>query len=144
MMRWLCRLADYARHRARLRKWTADQATGRRGEDLAHRYLERHGFTVVARNYRPPAGGGEIDVVAWQRDILVFVEVKSRHSAEFGAPDRNIDQDKRASLIHAARDYARRAGVPWERIRFDVLSIVLASTPEFSHVPDAFAAARTL
>lgn len=137
-MRWLYRLADRARHAARKRSWPADAAAGRRGEDLAHRFLERQGFTVVARNYRPPSGHGEIDLVAWDQGTLVFVEVKARHSDEFGAPERNIDQEKRVQLFRAGRDYARRAGVPWERVRFDIVSVVLSSPPSVAHFRDAF------
>ena len=85
----------------------------------------RHGCTVVARNYRPPSGSGEIDLVAWHGGTLVFVEVKTRASAEFGAPERAVDAEKRGRLARAARDYARRAGVEWGRTRFDIVSIVL-------------------
>jgi putative endonuclease len=143
-MSWLYRLADRARHRARMGRWNPAQAAGRRGEDLAHRYLERRGFTVVARNYRPPSGGGEIDLVAWQGDTLVFVEVKSRGNDEYGAPDRNVDQEKRAALLRAGRDYARRAGVPWERVRFDLLSILFTEPPSINHRADAFTTLQTL
>lgn len=144
MIGWVLRLADSARHRARIRRWDRTQALGRHGEDLAHRYLERAGFSVVARNYRPPAGRGEVDLIAWERDTLVFVEVKSRRSDEFGAPDRNVDDEKRTALIRAGRDYARRAGVPWERVRFDLVSIVLSEPPVFTHSRDAFNAGRTI
>src|SRR6266568_8811233 len=64
---------------------------GLRGEDLAHRYLRRNGFMVVARNWRPPQGGGEIDIVAWEGDWLVFVEVKTRAADSLNAPERAID-----------------------------------------------------
>ena len=143
-MSWLYRLADRARHRARARRWDPAQAAGRRGEDLAHRYLERRGFTVVARNYRPPSGGGELDLVAWQGDTLVFVEVKSRGNDECGAPDRNVDQEKRTALLRAGRDYARRAGVPWERVRFDLLSVLFTEPPSIDHRSDAFTTLQTL
>ena len=99
---------------------------GRIGEDLAHRYLRRRGCTVVARNYRPPSGHGEIDLVVWHGPQLAFVEVKTRATAEFGEPERAVDAEKQANLARAARDYARRAGVEWQQVRFDVLSIVLA------------------
>ena len=60
---------------------------GRMGEDLAHRYLRGRGCTVVARNYRPPSGHGEIDLVAWQGENLVFVEVKTGRSRPNDEPD---------------------------------------------------------
>jgi putative endonuclease len=141
---WLCRLGDAARDRARERRWNAEQRLGRRGEDLAHRYLETKGLTVVARNYRPPSGGGEIDLVARDGEKLVFVEVKSRMSGEFGAPERNVGQEKRAALLRAARAYARRAGAPWEMVRFDIVSVLFSNPPAIDHFPDAIAPARKL
>jgi putative endonuclease len=110
---------------------------GRIGEDLAHRYLRRQGCTIVARNYRTRSGSGEIDVVAWQGETLVFVEVKTRSSEEFGAPDRAVDADKERHLRTAARDYARRAGVEWERTRFDIVSVVL-NPPRLEWIRGAF------
>lgn len=144
MIGWLLRLSDAARDRARRRRWTPDQATGRRGEDLAHRYLERRGMKVVARNWRPSAGSGEVDLVAWERATLVFVEVKARHSEEYGAPERNVDREKREALNAASRNYARRAGVPWERVRHDLVSVVLSDPPKITHLKDAFRAGWTL
>jgi putative endonuclease len=141
---WLLRFSDAVRDRGRRRSWLADQATGRRGEDLAHRYLERRGMTVVARNWQPSVGKGEIDLVAWEGDRLVFVEVKARGSDEFGAPERNVDAQKREALTRAARNYARRAGVPWERVRFDLVSVVFGDPPAISHREDAFRLNRTL
>lgn len=137
MLGWALRLADYARHRARLKLWSSDQACGRRGEDLAHRFLERQGLVVVARNHRPASGAGEIDLVAWEGGTLAFVEVKCRRSHEHGAPDRNVDADKQRALVSAARAFARRAGVPWERVRFDVVSVVLSNPPRLHHCRDA-------
>jgi putative endonuclease len=111
---------------------------GRVGEDLAHRYLRRRGCTIVARRYRPNSGGGEIDIVAWHRGTLVFVEVKARASAEFGTPDRAVDAEKQVYLIRAGRDYARRAGVEWKETRFDIVSIILSKPPQIEWIPDAF------
>jgi hypothetical protein len=82
MISLLYRLADRARDRARRGQWNADLASGRRGEDLAHRFLRKLGFTVIARNYRPHSGGGEIDIVAREKEQLVFVEVKTRATGE--------------------------------------------------------------
>jgi putative endonuclease len=111
---------------------------GRLGEDLAHRHLRRYGCTVVARNYRVPSGKGEIDIVAWHGEKLVFVEVKTRASAEFGAPEVAVDLEKRGHVMRAARDYVRRADIPWERVRFDIVSIVLLPTPAIEWLQDAF------
>lgn len=138
MIGWMLRLSDAARDRARRRRSAPDQAAGRRGEDLAHRYLERQGMQVVARNWRPSAGHGEIDLIAWERETLVFVEVKARGNTEYGAPDRNVDAEKRAALVRASQNYARRAGIAWERVRLDLVSVILSDPPEITHVADAF------
>src|SRR5580693_3316309 len=120
MFSLIYRAADAVRRRS------LGQNHGRLGEDLAHRYLRGRGCTVVARNYRPPSGRGEIDLIAWQAGQLVFVEVKTRDTAEFGAPERAVDSEKQLHLTYAARDYARRAGVEWQHVRFDVVAVTLS------------------
>jgi putative endonuclease len=110
---------------------------GRFGEDLAHRYLRAHGFTVVARNWRPPQGGGEIDLVAWEGEWLVFVEVKTRRTGEWSAPERDIDQEKMEALRRAARDYVRRANADPARVRFDAITV---TGRRIEHFRDAFGA----
>jgi putative endonuclease len=138
MMDLLYRWADRLRDRARTKSAPVNTAHGSRGEDLAHRLLRAQGFTIVARNYRPPSGNGEIDLVAWDGPTLAFVEVKTRSREDFGAPEAAVDEEKRRFLYRAARDYARRAGVEWEQTRFDVVSIVLTDPPKVELMKDAF------
>ena len=111
---------------------------GRIGEDMAHRYLRRSGCTVVARNYRTSSGSGEIDLVVWHRGTLVFVEVKTRATAEFGEPERAVDKEKQQRLERAGRDYARRAGVDFQNTRFDIVSVVLGRPTRIDWIRDAF------
>ena len=112
---------------------------GKHGEDLAHRYLRTQGMLIVARNWRPPQGGGEIDLIACEPssagDVLVFIEVKTRTSGELGVPERNIDADKLIALRRAARDYVRRARADTGRLRFDVIAI---TGSQIKHFRDAF------
>lgn len=110
--------------------------TGRRGEDLAHRYLRARGFTIVARNWRPPQGGGEIDIVAWEGEWLVFVEVKALTSGVFSAPERGVDPDKIDAVRRTARDYIRRSEADQTRVRFDVIAVTGTS---IEHFREAFA-----
>lgn len=121
---------DWVRHRIRLRRWNPDLALGRRGEDLAHRYLRRQEYTIVARNYRLASGEGEADLIAWDGDTLVIVEVKTRRSEAFGPPDRAVGPDKLAHLRRVARAYARKTETPWERVRFDLVSVVMSTPPK--------------
>ena len=111
---------------------------GRLGEDMAHRYLCRNGCTIVARNYRTPSGSGEIDLVVRHGETTAFVEVKTRATAEFGEPDRAVDAEKRRRIGRAARHYARRAGLEWDRMRFDIVSVVLERPPRIEWQRDAF------
>jgi putative endonuclease len=128
----LYRAADAVR-----RRYVADDH-GRLGEDLAHRYLRRRGCVVTARNYRPPSGAGEIDLVVWDRGALAFVEVKTRAAADHGPPEAAVDREKRARVERAARDYARRAGVDWENTRFDIVSVLLFDPPRIEWIRDAW------
>ena len=108
--------------------------SGQRGEDIAHRYLRSRGFTIAARNWRPPQGGGELDIVACDGDVLVFVEVKSRTNTESAAPERDIDEEKMRAVRRSARVYVKRAGADGSPLRVDVLAI---SGEVVQHMRDA-------
>ena len=134
----LYEFADKLRHRVRIRTMHPDHAAGRRGEDIAHRFLQRAGIIVVARNYRTASGSGEIDLIGWEGDTLVVIEVKARQTDEYGAPDRAIGPEKQRNLIRAAREFARHAEVPWERVRFDVVNVLFRTPPVVTHLRDVF------
>jgi putative endonuclease len=121
---------DRLRDRKRRREWNPAHAAGRRAEDLAHRHLQRQGYVVVARNYRLASGDAEADIVAWENDTLAIVEVKSRESTEYGPPERAMSQTKRAHLARVAREFAARTGTPWERVRFDLITVVFSNPPQ--------------
>lgn len=140
----LWKLSDSARQFRQRYTLSPDAALGRRGEDLAHRYLRSAGFTIVARNYRPSAGDAEVDIVARDNGTLVFIEVKSRVSAEFGSPERAIDNEKQKRIVRAARSYATRAGVDWDQVRFDTVSILFTNPPSIVHQQDAFFDGRAI
>ncbi len=124
----LFRFADHLRFRRHAN-------LGRRGEDISHRYLRSHGFTVAARNWRPPQGGGEIDLIVWGEEHLIFVEVKTRAADSTSAPERDVDPDKIRALRRAARDYLRRSGTDPAKARFDVIAITGSA---IAHLRDAF------
>jgi putative endonuclease len=113
---------------------------GRRGEELAYQFLRRRGYTIVARGFRPRRGKGEIDLIGWDGEKLAFIEVKTRKSVNFGEPERAIGRDKRAQMIFAAEEYARRAGVEYGQIRYDTVSIILGEPPEITLRKDASSA----
>jgi putative endonuclease len=134
----LWKLSDTARHLGERRSLDPTAALGKRGEDFAHRYLRSSGFMILARNYRTATGDAEIDIVARDKGITVFVEVKSRATDEHGSPDRAIDSEKRRNIIRAARSYTARAGIEWSEVRFDVVAVVLSKPPSVVHYQDVF------
>jgi putative endonuclease len=99
---------------------------GARGERLAAQYAKKTlRFAILARNVRSP--DGELDLVALDGQCLVFIEVRTRASDAFGAPERSIRAAKRRFLIRAARWYMRRHRVKNLTPRFDVIAIIWAA-----------------
>jgi putative endonuclease len=137
------RLSDCVRELRERRILSHQAALGRKGEDLAHRYLRGSGYKVVARNYRP-GEDSEIDLVARRDGKLVFVEVKSRASSEYGSPDRAIDREKQRHILRAARSFVTRSGDSWSTVRFDTVAIVFTNPPAISHYTDVFFEGRAL
>jgi len=94
---------------------------GRRGERAAEKYLRRNGFRIVARNFR--AAGAEIDIVAMDGEVLVFVEVKTRRSRDAGAPEEAVDARKQTRMRRAAEVFASRYRADEIEMRFDIVAV---------------------
>ena len=110
---------------------------GRRGEDLAAAYLKRLKFRVLERNYRVRLG--EIDIVARDRETLVFVEVKTRRSDVYALPTDSVGSPKQRKLRRVAELYLAEHDVRDCEVRFDVVSIVEESgKPRIEHIRNAF------
>jgi putative endonuclease len=117
------RLLDRVSARTRKRDaGPAHQQTGRRGKEAAYFYLRKRGYVMVARNYRSSRRRGEVDLMGWDKDVLCFVEVKTRTSRDVKPPGAAVDGDKKRELAGMAREYLRRlpAPVQW---RFGVVSV---------------------
>lgn len=112
--------------------------TGNEGEEQATRFLRSQGYQILARNFR--AAGGELDIVARHKNTLIFVEVKTRASTDFGGPAAAVTHTKQRRIIHAAMQYLKAKSPKFDSIRFDVICI-LPDTIE--HIPNAFIPART-
>lgn len=91
------------------------------GEETAARHLRAAGYRIVERNYRCHLG--EIDCVAVKNDVLVFLEVKSRTSGQYGGPLEAVDSRKRRRMTRLARYYAMQKGVHDALQRFDVVAV---------------------
>jgi putative endonuclease len=111
---------------------------GRVGENTAARFLIRRGYSILERNWR--VRGGEVDIIVAKDSTLVFVEVKSRTSTEYGTGEEAITYTKRKRLIKAAKVYLRYRGKEYN-CRFDVISILFderGKVKEINHIQNAF------
>lgn len=114
------------------------QSTGRQGELIAANYLQQNGYTIVLRNWR--CRFGEIDLIAQKDGTLVFVEVRTRHSATSEEAFASIDKMKQTKMARAAQLYLATNDLPsdvdW---RIDVIAVILSRTtaPQVAHVEDA-------
>jgi putative endonuclease len=116
---------------------TKKQRFGDAGEKAAEDLLAADGYRVVARKHRCPRG--EVDLVLERGELLVFVEVRTRATASFGAPEETIGAEKQRRIVRAARDFlARWRGQP-RGARFDVVAVLdRPGAPEVMHIPNAF------
>lgn len=99
------------------------QHTGSLGEQLAQKFLRKKGYRVLEANYR--CRSGEIDIVARCKDCLAFIEVRTRKSLEYGAPEESITQRKREKLIASALTYLAEHPNPAVSWRIDVVVVEL-------------------
>jgi putative endonuclease len=114
---------------------------GQRGEDAAARFLRRRGYRIVDRGHR--SQHGELDLVALDGQTVVFVEVKTRTTAEMGEPGEAVDADKQRRLTRLALGWLKKNGLLEQPARFDVVAVTWpdgAWRPTVEHHRDAFAA----
>ena len=96
--------------------------TGKHGENLAGIYFAQKGYEILHSNWRH--GHWEVDIIATKNNMLHFIEVKTRTSEKYGYPEENIDRKKIRYLINASEQFLFLYP-QWQRIQFDVLSIIL-------------------
>jgi len=101
------------------------QETGRLGEQMAARYLQSLGYAIVETNYRTRFG--EIDIVALDGDVLVFVEVRARHGRSFGLAEESLTPRKRERLVQLSECYLQAHPTSPPACRIDVVAIALGS-----------------
>ena len=128
-----------------LRAWLAGRfsskkSLGDRGEVAAARYLKRSGFRILERSHDSPLG--EIDIIAVDSRTVVFVEVKTRTSADSGRPTDAIDANKQRRMTQAALAYLKSHRLLENAARFDVVAVTWPANekcPQIEHFPNAFA-----
>lgn len=117
---------------------TLARQTGDAGETAACLLLEQKGYRILARNYRCKTG--EIDIVAQRKNVLAFVEVKTRASSvAFGGPIAAVTAAKQRKIASAATSFIKEKGVKFDSIRFDVVTVLPQG---LEHLENAFSPQR--
>jgi putative endonuclease len=111
---------------------------GERGESIAAAYLRGQKFIIVERNFRCKAG--EVDIIARDGKVFVFVEVKTRRSLSFGPPQASVTAFKQRQISKAALTWLANKRLVDVGARFDVIAILLRdhSIPQIDHIRNAF------
>lgn len=105
---------------------------GKNYEEVAVKYLKKSGYKIIEQNYRLKIG--EIDIIAKDKNTLVFVEVKYRQTKEFGTPSEFVNKQKQNKIIKTAIFYLKQNKITSD-FRFDVVSIC---NDETEHIKNAF------
>ncbi len=113
-------------------------ALGSENEDIAENYLTAKGYTILERNFHV-GKSGEIDIICRDGNILVFVEVKSRRSYEYGTPEDAVTPSKRDTIRRTAQRYVHIHNANNCECRFDVIALdYVSGNPEIRHWVHAF------
>ena len=97
-----------------------NKITGQCGEDIAAEYLKKKGYKIIVRNYRNKIG--EIDIIAKNREDLIFIEVKTRSSDKFGTPAEAVTYYKKRKIVNCAKAYLMINPTDLN-IRFDIIEV---------------------
>ena len=111
---------------------------GKLGEDAASKFLETHGYKIVARNFR--IRSAEIDIIAQRDDVLIFVEVKARSNIRHGLPAEAVTVLKQKKIIEAAGVFLQDENFSDCACRFDVVEVFLRNklVEKINHIENAF------
>jgi len=110
---------------------------GKKGEDVALRFLKKRGYRIIERNY--VCKMGEMDIIAREKDTLAFIEVKTRTSTLFGPPQLAVNSKKQRQLSKVALSYLKTKQLEDIKARFDVVAILLGPKgEEIELIKDAF------
>lgn len=111
--------------------------TGKKGEEIAFEFLKEKGYHILEKNWRK--GYLEVDIIALDKNLLVFVEVKTRADLSHGAPEEAVTRKKEKQLMDAAEAYLEQKGMENE-VRFDIIAVWESDTqaPRIRHIEEAF------
>ena len=105
---------------------------GKRGERQAQKYLKRQGWKILEKNWKNPFG--EVDIIAKRDEVIAFIEVKTRLSDEFGAPNEAVQKSRKLKYIRGANYYFLNKNIDCT-VRFDIIEIYKG---QLNHIENAF------
>ncbi|MEG1286574.1 MAG: YraN family protein [Clostridium sp.] len=112
---------------------------GNYGEDLSFEFLKRNGYSILSRNFRNRFG--EVDIICKKDEVIIFVEIKSRYSSNYGYPIEAITYSKQKQIIKLCKFYIYINNLNNYNFRFDIIEVFLNKDNNLyslNHIPDAF------
>ncbi|NLY67637.1 MAG: YraN family protein [Tissierellia bacterium] len=106
------------------------------GENLAVEHLVNKGYGILERNYRTKIG--EIDIIAIKNNTLIFVEVKTRTSANFGFPYEAVNKRKFHKILKTSLVYIKQKGYKGYQVRYDIIEVFLSNKRKINHIENVF------
>jgi len=115
-----------------------NHALGKQGEAIAVHYLQQRKYTIIEQNFRCKCG--ELDIIAREGKVTVFVEVKTRKNLSYGPPQLAVTPFKQRQISKAALFYLAQKKIQGTNARFDVIAILLGNNevPQIDHIINAF------
>ncbi len=111
---------------------------GKYGEQLAHKYLKNKGYKILAQNWRY-SRYGEIDIIALNKNELIFIEVKTRSSINYGNPIEAVDERKMNKILKLAECYINlNPNVNFVACRFDIIGVILKQPAQINHYENTY------
>lgn len=106
------------------------------GENKAVKYLMSKGYRIIDRNYRTKIG--EIDIIAIKSKVLIFIEVKTRSSTNYGFPYEAVNRRKQEKIVKSSLIYMKHKGLEDWQTRYDIIEVFLQNKLKINHIENAF------
>ena len=110
--------------------------TGKKGEMYAKEYLVSKSYNILNMNFRNHIG--EIDIIAMDKNVLVFIEVKTRTSMKYGYPYEAVNYKKQQKIIYTSLGYIKQRNIKDTQLRYDIIEVYLKPSMKINHIENAF------
>ena len=109
---------------------------GKKGEMFAKEYLVSKSYNILNMNFRNYIG--EIDIIAMDKNVLVFIEVKTRTSMKYGYPYEAVNYKKQQKIIYTSLGYIKQKNIKNTQLRYDIIEVYLKPSIKINHIENAF------